>query len=586
VRRTKIVCTLGPAVDDEKILRELFILGMDVARMNFSHGNHEEHKKRADQFKKIREELQRPVPLILDTKGPEIRIGKFKDGEAHLMKGDEFALYFDEILGDQEKVSMSYKSLYQDVKKGTRILINDGLIELEVFDIKNKNIHCLVLNGGIIGNNKGVNVPNVKINLPSVFEKDVEDIKFGIENGFDFIAASFVRKAADVIQIKKVLEKYRGKDIKVIAKIENREGIENIDEIIKVSDGIMVARGDLGVEIPVEEVPLVQKVLIGKCYNAGKPVITATQMLDSMIRNPRPTRAEASDVANAIYDGTSAIMLSGEIAAGKYPLESLQTMSKIAETTEKSINYWEKFVTGQYYNLENVTNAISHATCTTSFDLKAAAIITVTHTGNTARMISKFRPPCPILANTVNPRVQRQLSLSWGVIPFLVKEVSSTDEMFDVGVENAQRSRYVKNGDLVVITAGIPVGISGTTNILKVHIVGNILVRGKGIGQGLVTGQVRVAMTPKEACESIAEGEILVVPYTNDEMLPAIKKCAGLVVEGSDLDYHAITVALALDIPVIVGAENAVKILKSSAVVTLDVERGILSAGNGKVKTK
>ena len=582
MRRTKIVCTLGPAVDDEKILRELFSLGMDVARMNFSHGNHEEHKKRVDKFKKIRDELQKPVPLILDTKGPEIRIGKFKDGEIQLQKGEAFQLCFDDLLGDEKKVSVSYKSLYQDVKRGTRVLINDGLVELEVCDMNDKNINCIVLNGGIISNNKGVNVPNVKINLPPVFEKDVEDIKFGIENGFDFIAASFVRKAADVIQIKNVLEKYKGKDIKVIAKIENREGIENIDEIIKVSDGIMVARGDLGVEIPVEEVPLVQKSLIAKCYNAGKPVITATQMLDSMIRNPRPTRAEASDVANAIYDGTSAIMLSGEIAAGKYPLESLRTMSKIAETTEKSINYWEKFATGQYYNLENVTNAISHATCTTSFDLKAAAIITVTHTGNTARMISKFRPPCPILANTVNQRVQRQLSLSWGVIPFLVKEVSSTDEMFDVGVENAQRSQYVKNGDLVVITAGIPVVISGTTNILKVHIVGNVLVRGKGIGKGLVTGQVRVAMTPKEACDSISEGEILVVPYTNDEMMPAIKKCSGLVVEGSDLEYHAITVALALDIPVIVGAENAVKILKSSSVVTLDVERGILSSGNGK----
>lgn len=582
MRKTKIICTLGPAVDKESVLKELFIKGMDVARMNFSHGSHSEHKKRADLFKKIREEVKKPVPLLLDTKGPEIRIGKFQKDEILLKQDSEFILYNEDLEGDEKGVSVSYKELYKDVKKGTKVLINDGLVELEVFKVENKNVHCICLNGGQIGNNKGVNVPGIKLNLPSLTKKDIDDIKFAIKNEFDFIAASFVRKAVDVVEIKKVLNKYDGTDIKVIAKIENREGIENIDEIIKVSDGIMVARGDLGVEIPVEEVPVVQKNLITKCYNAGKPVITATQMLDSMIRNPRPTRAETSDVANAIFDGTSAIMLSGEIAVGKYPIESLEMMAKISKKTESSINYWERFVRGHYYNLDNVTNAISHATCTTSYDLEASAIITVTHSGNTARMISKFRPQCPIIANTVEPRVQRQLSLSWGVIPFLTKPVESTDEMFDVGVETALTSGLVQNGDLVVITAGVPVGITGTTNILKVHVVGKVLTRGKGIGEFSVTGNVRVAESPEMACENMEDGEILVVPYTNDSMLPAVKKAKGLIVEGSDLEYHAITVALALDIPVIVGAENASKILKSGSVVTLDVERGIVCVGNSK----
>ena len=434
MRKTKIICTLGPACDNEGILKKLVLAGMDVARMNFSHGSYTEHKGRIDMLKKVRQELGCPVALLLDTKGPEIRTGKFENDSVVLTSGSSFVLTDESVLGNESRVSITYKELYKDVKKGDRILIDDGLIELEVQEIKGKDIYCTVLNGGKVSNNKGINVPGAEIHLPSITKQDIDDIKFGIENDVDFIAASFVRKAEDVVEIKKVLEKHGGHGVKVISKIENRQGVQNIDEIIMVSDGIMVARGDLGVEIPVEEVPIVQKILIEKCYRNGKPVITATQMLDSMIRNPRPTRAEASDVANAIYDGTSVIMLSGETAAGKYPVETLNTMSRIAEKAENSMDYWKRFLNAQFEMIPTITNAISHATCTTALDLKASAIITVTHSGHTARMISRFRPDCPIIATTVCPKAQRQLSLSWGVTPYLVEEASSTDEMFDKGL--------------------------------------------------------------------------------------------------------------------------------------------------------
>jgi pyruvate kinase len=583
MRKTKIICTLGPAVDSEEILIKLMQKGMDVARLNFSHGTHEQHKERVDRFKIVRERLGFSIPLLLDTKGPEIRTGRFENDEAILKEGDTFELINEDLTGDNTKTSVTYKSLYKDVKKGNRILINDGLVELEVNQIREKDIICTVLNGGAIGNNKGINVPGAEIHLPSLTAQDIEDIKFGIQNEFDFIAASFVRKASDVIEIKKVLEKNNGQSIKVIAKIENREGIQNFDEIIKVADGIMVARGDLGVEIPVEEVPVVQKSLIEKCYKSGKPVITATQMLDSMIRNPRPTRAEASDVANAIYDGTSAIMLSGETAAGKYPIETIEMMAKIAEKAESARDYWKGFSARQYDMATSVTNAISHATCTTAMDLKASAIITVTQTGHTARMISRFRPACPIIATTVSPRVHRQLALSWGVVPYLVKEATTTDEMFDMGIEKALESGLVKNGDLAVITAGVPIGVSGTTNILKVHIVGKVLVQGTGVGSGMVTGELCVAKTVKEANENFVEGNILVVPFTTNEMLPVLKRASAVIVEEAGIGTHAAIVGLALEIPVIVGAENATLILKSGSVVTIDADRGIVYYGITKV---
>lgn len=576
MRRTKIICTLGPASDNADILRKMMLSGMNVARMNFSHASHEEHKKRADLFKSIRDELRLPIPLLLDTKGPEIRTGNFKNGQVVLKEGDEFVFVNNNILGDESKCTVTYKELYKDVSRGSRILVDDGLVELEVTAIKNKDIHCKVLNGGSVGDHKGMNVPGEEIKLPALTSQDIEDIKFGIENDFDIIAASFVRKAADVIEIRKVLEKNGGSDILVVSKIENREGIKNFDEILKVSDGIMVARGDLGVEIPVEEVPVVQKKIIEMCYRYGKPVITATQMLDSMIRNPRPTRAEASDVANAIYDGTSCVMLSGETAAGKYPVETIEVMAKIAEKAESSMDYWKRFSTEQYEINTSVTNAISHATCTTALDLKAAAIITVTQSGHTARMISRFRPACPIIATTTNSKVRRQLSMSWGVLPYMVASANTTDEMFDMGVEKALESGQVTNGDLVVITAGVPTGISGTTNTLKVHIVGNVLVQGTGIGGPSVTGELTVALTSKEAIEKFRAGNILVAPFTNNEMLPAMKQASAIIVEEGGLACHAATVGLALEIPVIVGAHNATRILKCGSVVTIDSERGLV----------
>ncbi|AUG56626.1 pyruvate kinase [Acetivibrio saccincola] len=580
MRKTKIICTLGPAVDSEEMLRQLMLKGMDVARLNFSHGSHEEHKARVERFKKVRDSLDLPVALLMDTKGPEIRLGKFKDKEVKLEKGDKFVLLSEDKLGDEKEASVSYKDLYKDVEKGSSILINDGLVELVVEKIKDKKIYCRVVNGGIIGDNKGINVPGVDLHLPPLTEKDIEDIKFAVENEFDFIAVSFVRKASDVIEIKKVLEENKGQEIKVIAKIENREAIENADEIVEVSDGIMIARGDLGVEIPVEEVPIVQKMLIEKCYKNGKPVITATQMLDSMIRNPRPTRAEASDIANAIYDGTSVIMLSGETAVGKYPVETLETMSKIAQKAEMSIDYWERFSKMQYDTSPSVTNALSHAACTTAQDLKASAIITVTQSGRTARMISRFRPQCPIIATTVSQRVRRQLSLSWGVYPYLVPEASCTDDMFDTGVEKALESKFVDNGDLVVITAGVPIGVSGTTNMLKVHVVGKVLVRGTGIGKKPVTGEVCVVKTIEEAKEMFVDGQVLVLPYTNDDVIEVIRKASALVVEEGGLASHTVTVGKALGIPVIIGTYNATKILKNGSVVTVDPNRGIVYYGS------
>ncbi len=583
MRKTKIICTLGPAVDDENILEKLILKGMNVARINFSHGNHDEHKIRIERFKKVREKLGYAIPLLLDTKGPEIRTGKFEDSQVELKENDSFILYNDDVIGNSKGASVTYKELFKDVKRGSRILINDGLVELEVTEIKNKDIYCVVLNGGVIGNNKGINVPGAEIHLPSLTEQDVKDIKFGIENEFDFVAASFVRKASDVIEIKKVLEKFGGHGINVIAKIENREGVQNFDEIIKVADGIMVARGDLGVEIPVEEVPVVQKNIIEKCYKGGRPVITATQMLDSMIRNPRPTRAEASDVANAIYDGTSAVMLSGETASGKYPVESLETMSRVAEKAENAIDFWKKFNVNQYNIITSVTNAISHATCTTALDLKASAIITVTKSGHTARMISRFRPACPIVATTVEPRVQRQLSLSWGVIPYLVKEATSTDEMFDVGVDKAIESGLVNNGDLVVITAGVPIGVSGTTNILKVHIVGKVLAQGTGVGTGTVTGELCVAKTLDQLKNNFVEGNILVVPQTTNDMLFYMRRASGIITEEGGIGSHAAIVGMTLEMPVIVSTDHATQILKSGTVVTIDASRGIVYYGVTRV---
>lgn len=576
MRMTKIVCTLGPAVDDEKILEQLILGGMDVARLNFSHGTHQEQQIRVDRLKKVREKVGVPVPLLLDTKGPEIRLGKFEKGEVVLQENNEFILVNETILGDEQKSTISHKELYKDVKIGTRILINDGLVAMEVTKVDGKDIYCRILNGGVLSNNKGVNIPETDTHLPALTEQDIEDIKFAIRNDFDFIALSFVRKAANVHEVRRLLKKHGGEDLKIISKIENREGVNNFDEILNVSDGIMVARGDLGVEIPTEEVPIVQKMIIEKCYKNGRPVITATQMLESMIKNPRPTRAESSDVANAVYDGTSAIMLSGESAMGKYPIESVKTMARIAQKAEQAIDYSKKLGLMNFDTLGSITNAISYATCTTALQLKASAIISVTRSGQTAKMISRFRPSCPIIAPTDDPRVQRQLCLSWGVIPCLVSELKSMEEIFETGVGKALEMNLVKNGDIVVITAGVPAGTSGTTNLLKVHTVGNILVKGTGVGKGKVTGQLCVARDIEYMEKNFRNGDILVAASTNNDMMPFLRNASALVVEDPELDNHSVTVGLALDIPIIVGAENALDILKTGSVVTIDSNNGII----------
>ncbi len=472
IKRTKIVCTLGPASDKEEILRELVKSGLNVCRFNFSHGSHEEHKERMDLVKKIREELGQPVAILLDTKGPEIRTGNFEEPEVLLEEGQKFTITMKDVVGDKEICTVSYKGLVNDVVPGDTILIDDGLVGLKVEKIDDDDIVCIVENSGIVKNHKGVNVPGVKINLPALTEKDIKDIEFGISQGIDYIAASFVRKASDVLAIREVLEDNNATHIQIISKIENQEGIDNIDSILQVSDGIMVARGDLGVEIPTPEIPIAQKMMIKKCNQLGKPVITATQMLDSMMRNPRPTRAEVTDVANAIYDGTDAIMLSGETAAGKYPVEAVKIMATIAKRTEETLKYNELLKKRKIEDV-TVTNAISYATCTTSADLNAKAIISFTTSGHTARMVSKFRPQAPIIATTEDEGVMRRLALVWGVYPVKTSYVVSTDEVVANSIESAKEKKYLDNGDLVVITAGVPNGISGTTNLIKVHTIEN-----------------------------------------------------------------------------------------------------------------
>ena len=463
IKKTKIVCTLGPASENEETLRELIKNGLNVCRLNFSHGSHEEHKGRMDLVKKLREELNMPTAILLDTKGPEIRTGKFDVPEVFLEEGQTFTITMKDVIGDKERCTVSYKGLANDVKPGDTILIDDGLVGLTVKEVNNDDIVCEVQNSGIVKNHKGVNVPGVKVNLPAITEKDRSDIEFGIEQGIDFIAASFVRKVSDVLAIREILEENNAEHIKIISKIENQEGVENLDEIIEVSDGIMVARGDLGVEIPTEEIPVVQKLMIKKCNEAGKPVITATQMLDSMIRNPRPTRAEVTDVANAIYDGTDAIMLSGETAAGKYPVEAVKTMATIAKRAEETMRNRRTKINKS----TNVTDAISYATCTTAMDLDARAILSSTASGHTARMVSKFRPDCPIIATTSDESVRRQLSLTWGVLPVMRNKSANTDQVIVNSIEAAKTAEYVNENDIVVITAGG----SETTNLIKVETV-------------------------------------------------------------------------------------------------------------------
>ncbi len=471
MRKTKIVCTLGPATDNEDVLRQMMIEGMNVARCNFSHGTYEDHKKRMDMVKKLRKEVGRPIAILLDTKGPEVRVKNFKEGKVTLEEGQLFTLTSEDVEGTKDIVSVTYNRLYEDLEQGMRVLIDDGLIEMKVEKVDKSNIVCRVINGGVVSNHKGVNVPDVDLSMPYISDKDREDILFGIEQDVDFIAASFVQKKEDIIQLRKLLHKNGGENIRIISKIENAQGVANIDDIIEVSDGIMVARGDMGVEIPYEEVPVIQKKIIKKVYRTGKQVITATQMLESMIKNPRPTRAETTDIANAVYDGTSAIMLSGETAAGAYPVEAVKTMVRIAERTEQDVDYRKRFFQNERSTEPDITDAICHATCTTALDLNAKAIVTVTKSGRSARMISRYRPTSDIISCATTEKVCRQLSLTWGVTPLLIKEEKEVFNLFDRAIQAAEKMKLLEKGDLTVITSGVPIGVSGTTNMMKVQIV-------------------------------------------------------------------------------------------------------------------
>ena len=577
MRKTKIICTLGPSTDKDGVLEELVKEGLNVARFNFSHGLHDEQKGRIDKLKEIRTRLGKPVAALLDTKGPEIRIREFENEKVTLKEGQEFTLTTEEIMGNEKIVSVTYKELYKDVKPGNSILIDDGLIGLEVKKIKGQDIVCKVVNGGVLGNKKGVNLPGVEVNMPFISPKDHDDILFGIKEGYDFIAASFTRTAADVKEIRDILEKNGGQDIKIIAKIENQQGVDNIDSIIEVADGIMIARGDMGVEIPLEDVPVIQKDIIAKVYTAGKQVITATQMLDSMIKNPRPTRAETTDVANAIYQGTSAIMLSGETAAGQYPIEALKTMVRIAVRTECDINYLQRFKDRKNMSSPDVTNAISHATCTMAGDLNAAAILAVSKSGRTARMISKYRPYSPIIGACLTEKVYRQLGLSWGVAPLLLEQKNKAEELFDYAVDTAETAGLINKGDVVVLTAGVPLGVSGTTNLIKVQVAGHILVKGKGIAGKKIAANLCVCHS-EEDLANFKEGDIIVAADTNNCMMKQMRQASGLIVEADSDSCHAAIAGLSLDIPVLIGAKNALEVLKSSAYVELDSENGVVTA--------
>ena len=575
MRKTKIICTLGPSTDDENILRQIMLSGMDVARLNFSHGTHEEHKRRVDAVKKLRKELGLPVALMLDTKGPEIRTGDFSH-PVELKTGDSYTLTTRPVPGTEKICSVSFSRLPYEVAKNSRILIDDGLIELQVDSIATTDIFCTVMNGGQISSHKSINIPGITLSLPFISEKDRQDLAFAAQEDFDFIAASFTRSAQDVIGLRKELEKLNCHKIQIISKIENAGGVQNIDDIIRLSDGVMVARGDLGVEIPLEEIPIIQKKIIRKALSAGKEVITATQMLDSMIKNPRPTRAETTDVANAIYDGTSAIMLSGETAAGAYPVLAVRTMAKIAERTEADIDYAERFRRCEICLHPDVTTAISHATCTTAHDLGAAAILTVTKSGHTARMISRYRPSCPIISGTTDLTVLRQMNLCWGVVPIMVEEQNSTEKLFCNVINAAEGTGLIRDGDLVVITAGVPLGMSGTTNLLKVQIAGSVLVTGTSAVKGSVSGRVCVCKTPEAVKKLFSKGDILVIPDTTNELLPYLKSASAIVTECEGITSHAAVTGITLNKPIITGAKDATRILRSGMTVTVDASHGIV----------
>ncbi|MDU3211898.1 pyruvate kinase [Anaerococcus sp.] len=584
LKKTKIVCTIGPSSESSEILEQLIENGMNVARLNFSHGSHEEHLAKIKNIRKVRRKLNKPIAIMLDTKGPEIRTGNFNVDEVYLKPDDVFTLTTRDVEGTQDIVSVSYEGLPDDVEVGSNIYIDDGLVQLEVTEIKDgTDVICRVLNNGVLSNHKGVNLPGSKTNLPAITPKDIEDIKFGIENDIDLIAASFVRKKEDVYEIRRILEDNGGEHIKIISKIESQEGVDNLEEIIEASDGIMVARGDLGVEIRTELIPIVQKEMIRKANLAAKPVITATQMLDSMIRNPRPTRAETTDVANAIIDGTDCVMLSGETAGGKYPVEAVKTMRNICITTELSDDFIENIYETDISASNTTTNAIARNTCDIAKELDAKAIISCTSSGNTSRIISKFKPQTNTVAATTTDRVARQLSVVWGVYPIVIQEAQETDELIERAIFGAINEGFVAEGDITVVTAGIPLGISGTSNLIKVHTIGDIITSGTGIGTKSVSGKVCLASTKKELEEKFNDGDIIVAKFTDADITEYIQKASAIVTEEGGLTSHTAIAAVHFNLPAVVGAFNIRNLVKDGDTITVDPIGGVIYKGEAKV---
>lgn len=579
MKKTKIVCTIGPSSDSYEVLKALVNEGMNVARLNFSHGTHSEHKKRIDTIKKLRDDLDKPIAIMLDTKGPEIRIKTFKDGMIRIEQGQDFTLTSEDVEGDETRVSVTYKDIAKDLKANDRVLIDDGLVEFTVISVDEKNVYMKAVNSGELSDRKGVNLPSVKVNLPTLTEKDIEDLIFGIENDVDFIAASFIRSTKDVLEIRKILESNGGDDIKIISKIENLEGVQNIDEIIDASDGIMVARGDMGVELDEEDVPLVQKDIIRKCNLKGKFVITATQMLDSMIRNPRPTRAEVTDVANAILDGSSAIMLSGETAAGNYPIKSCEMMRKIAVKIEDSLDY--KIIvdsTNDEHEI-NITNSIAKATREAALDLDAKVIIAATTSGLTARNISKFKPKSPIIAATTDEKVRRQLAIEWGVYPIRATLASSIDDLFYESINILKNIKFVKEGELVILTAGMPLGKAGSTNIMMVKTVGKLLCKGMGIGKHKISARACLAKNAKELEETFSDGDIIVTIGVYKDMLPYIQKSSGIITVEGGLTSQGAIVGINYHLATVVGAGEAMKSIKTGDIISIDAITGEIYEG-------
>ena len=580
MRKTKIICTLGPASSSEEMIERLARGGMNIARLNFSHGDHETHGALIDAIKRVRERVGLPIGILLDTKGPEIRLGNFSGGHVDLVEGQQFVLTTEPCEGNDQCAMVNYRELPLDAHVGDTILLDDGLIQLYIDAIENgQRIVCTVRNSGEISNHKKLTLPGVSISLPELTEQDKSDLLFGIEKGVDFVAASFTRRAQDILEVRQFLEANGGKRIQVVAKIENRQGINNADEIISVSDAVMVARGDMGVEIPMEDVPVEQSRIIRSCAGHGTPVIVATQMLDSMIRNPMPTRAEVSDVAVAVLEGADCIMLSGETAAGKFPLEALAAMSRVAERIEKTINYRERFALQQKENAATVTQAVSHAVCTSAMDLGAAAIVTCTKSGVTAQAISQHKPSVPILATTTEVSTFYHMALLWGVQPLMTNDVTNTDDMIEDSVRSAIEIGLAKNGDIIVITAGVPVGRAGTTNLIKIHHVGEVLIHGRGVGERAVSGVICLAANPEEAAEKFRDGCILAVEATDNRYVPLLKRCGSIITSDASPNSHAVVVGLALDIPVIFDAGNLSEALQDGLLVTVDPKTGYVYKG-------